>query len=137
MDPLSITASIIAVLQLTSKVIQYLDDAKDAPKERARLVTEASNLYGLLMNLKYRLDEGCSNEPWYNAVKSLAVLGGPLDQYRAVLDELRRKVVVSSGVGKITHALVWKFNKVEVDRMLSRMERLKVLVQISLEMDHL
>jgi hypothetical protein len=78
MDPLSITASIIALLQLTSEVIKYLDHVKDAPKERGRLVIETSNLYGLLMNLKYRLDEGCSNEAWYNAVKSLAVPNGPL-----------------------------------------------------------
>jgi hypothetical protein len=137
MDPLSITASVIAVLQLTSEVIKYLDDAMNAPKERARLVTEASNLYGLLMNLKYRLDEGRSNEPWYNATKSLAVPGGPFDQYMAVLDELRSKIVISSGAGKVAHALAWKFNKADVDRMLSRMERLKVLIQISLEMDHL
>ena len=60
MDPLSITASIMAVFQLTSEVIKYLDDVKDSPKEHARLVTEASNLYGLLMSLKYRLDGGRS-----------------------------------------------------------------------------
>ena len=35
MDPLSVTASIIAILQLTSKVIEYLNDVKDAPKDRA------------------------------------------------------------------------------------------------------
>lgn len=137
MDPLSITASIIAVLQLTSKVIEYLDDATDAPKERGRLVTEATNLYSLLMNLKYRLEEGRSNEPWYNAIKSLADPTGPLAQYMTILNELQCKVVVSSRVGKIAHALAWKFNKAEVDRMLSKIERLKVLIQIALEMDHL
>lgn len=137
MDPLSITASIIAILQLTSKVIQYLGDTKDAPKERGRLAIEAANLYSLLTTLRYRVYEASgSNEPWYNAVKSLA---GPLDQYKAVLEELSRKVVVPSGdsVGKIKHALTWTFNKGDVDRMLSRMERLKGLIQISLEMDHL
>jgi hypothetical protein len=55
----------------------------------------------------------------------------------AVLDELRRKLVIPSVAGKIVHALAWKFNKTEVHRMLSRIERLKVLIQISLEMDHL
>ena len=114
MDPLSITASIIAVLQLTSKVIQYLDDVEDAPKDRARLVTEASNLYSLLMNLKYRLEEGRSNEPWYNAIRSLAVQKGPLDQYKDLLEALQRNTLVTSGLGKIGHAFVWKFNKPEV-----------------------
>lgn len=137
MDPLSITASIIAVLQLTSEVIKYLDDVKDAPKDRARLVTEASNLYSLLMNLKYRLEEGHSNEPWYNAIKSLNTPNGPFDQYKDVLEELQRKTFITSRAGKVVHALIWKFNKAEVDGMLSRMERLKNLIQISLQMDHL
>jgi hypothetical protein len=137
MDPLSITASIIAVLQLTSEVIKYLDDAKDAPKERAQLVTEASNLYGLLMSLKYRLDDGRSNKPWYNTIKLLALPGGPLDQYTAVLEKLRSKVVITNRAKKVMHALFWKFNKSEVDSMLLRMERLKTLIQVGLEMDHL
>ena len=34
-DPLSVTASIITILQLTSGVIEYLNDVKDAPKDRA------------------------------------------------------------------------------------------------------
>lgn len=55
--PLSITASIFAALQLTSKVIEYLDNVQDAPKDCARLVTKASTLYSLLVNLKYGLVE--------------------------------------------------------------------------------
>lgn len=35
MDPLSVTASIIALLQLLAKVISYLSDVKDTPKDRA------------------------------------------------------------------------------------------------------
>lgn len=80
MDPLSVTASIIAVLQLTSTVINYLNDAKDASKDQARCATKASNVYYLLTNLKYRLEEAKSeNASWHAAVRSLAVANGPLD----------------------------------------------------------
>jgi hypothetical protein len=137
MDPLSITASIIALVQLTSTVIKYLDDVKDAPKDRAKLVIEASSLYSLLMHLKYRLEEGRSNESWYNSIRLLAVSNGPFDQYKDVLENLQRKAVITSGAGKVLHALAWKFNKTEVNDMFLRMERLKTLIQISLEMDHL
>jgi hypothetical protein len=44
MDPLSVTASVIAILQLTGAVIGYLNDVKDAPKECQQCATEASNL---------------------------------------------------------------------------------------------
>ncbi|KAF2679582.1 hypothetical protein K458DRAFT_313887 [Lentithecium fluviatile CBS 122367] len=50
MDPLSVTASIIAILLLSYKVIRYLTDVKDAPKERAKCAVEALNLHSLLLN---------------------------------------------------------------------------------------
>ncbi|XTI92171.1 hypothetical protein V2W45_1421691 [Cenococcum geophilum] len=136
MDPLSVTASIIAILQLTNKVIEYLGDIQDAPKDRACLAVEASNLYSLLITLRYRLEEGQSNEAWYMAVRSLGVQNGPLDQYKDMLEQLQRKAISGSGIKKIGHALVWKFSKEEATGLLSRMESLKSLIQIALEMDH-
>ena len=45
MDPLSVTASIIAVLQLSAKVLGYLNDVNDASKNRAKCAIEVSNAY--------------------------------------------------------------------------------------------
>ena len=137
MDPLSVTASIIAVLQLTNEVIQYLNYVKDAPKERARFAIEASNLYNLLINLQYRLEEGGANEAWYTVIRTLNVHNGPLDQYKNALEQLQRKVMSSSGLKSIASGLAWKFSREEVTSILSRMEHLKSLIQIALEMDHL
>ena len=47
-DPLSISASIIAVLQLTSIVAQYLQDVQGASNERQRLLDEVSSVSGML-----------------------------------------------------------------------------------------
>jgi hypothetical protein len=140
MDPLSLTASIIAILQLTSTVINYLNDVKNASKDQARCATEASNVYCLLTNLKYRLEEAKSeNASWHTAVRLLNVANGPLDQYRSALEQLQSKVTKASasGLQKTVRALVWKFSKDEVHDILSRIERLKSLTQIALEMDHL
>ena len=137
MDPLSVTASIIAILQLTSKVIEYLNDVKDASVDRARCALEASNLYNLLVTLRFRLEEGRSNEPWYAAVQALSVENGPLDQYKHALEQLQTKITSRSGINKMGNPLLWKFIREEVTSILLRMERLKTLVQIALEMDHL
>ena len=137
MDPLSVTASIVAILQLTTEVIKYLNDVKDAPKDRARFAIEASNLSNLLVSLRYRLEEGRSNEAWYKEVDSLGAQDGPLDQYKHALEKLQLKVLGGNGLAKIGNALVWKFGKEEVASILSRIERLKSLVQIALQMDHL
>lgn len=137
MDPISFTASIIAILQLTSTVVGYLHDVKDAPKDRARCATEASDLFSLLNTLKYRLEEADTERSWYTAVRALAAEDGPLDQYKLALEQLQPKVSSGSGIMKVGNILLWKFSKLEVNVILSRMERLKSLIQIALEMDHL
>lgn len=140
MDPLSVTASIIAILQLTSTVINSLNDAKDASKDQARCATEASNVYFLLTNLRYRLEEAKSeNASWLTAVRALGVANGPLDQYRSALKQLQSKLTTASAsrLQNAGRALLWNFTKDEVASILSRIERLKSLTQIALEMDHL
>ncbi|KAK2792301.1 hypothetical protein FQN52_003778 [Onygenales sp. PD_12] len=136
MDPLSITASIIAILQLTSKTIEYLNDVKDAPKDRAQCAIEASNLYNLLTTLRYRLDEGDSHEPWYGEIRALSVKDGPFDQYKLTLEQLQAKILKGRGMNKMGYYLMWKLIKEDVTDLMARIERLKSLVQIALEMDH-
>ena len=137
MDPLSLSASIIAVLQLSSTVLGYLNDIKDASKGRAKCAIEASNLYSLLFNLRFRLEEGNRTEAWYAAVRALGVENGPLDQFKQALEELESRMTGGSKLRKASHALMWNFSKDEVYSILNRMERVKTLVQIALEMDHL
>lgn len=136
MDPLSVTASIIGILQLACEVLGYLNDVKDAPMDRAKCAIEVSNLNSLLINLRFRLEES-SNEPWYTAVRDLDVTNGPLDQVKQALEQLKTKMIGPGTLKKLGQALVWKFSKQEVTSILARIERLKTLVQIALQMDHL
>lgn len=136
MDPLSVTAGIIAVLQLSVKVLAYLNDVKDASKDRAHCAVEASNMHNLLVNLRFRLEDGGS-EPWYTAVRALAVENGPLDQFKHALETLQTRMTDGGRLKKAGEALMWKFKKEEVAGILNRMERLKSLVEIALQMDHL
>jgi predicted transcriptional regulator len=53
------------------------------------------------------------------------------------LEQLQSRVDVGNGAQKIKRRLVWKFSKAEVAGILARMERLKTLVSIALQMDHL
>ncbi|KAF1955604.1 hypothetical protein CC80DRAFT_549295 [Byssothecium circinans] len=136
MDALSATASIIAILQLSAKFLTYLNDVKDAPKDRARCAIEASNLHSLLLSLRFRLEEGGSSQPWYTAVRALAVENGLLDQFKQDLEMLQTKITDGGRLRKAGEALTWKFKKEEIASILARMERLKPLVEIALQMDH-
>jgi uncharacterized protein with NAD-binding domain and iron-sulfur cluster len=136
MDPLSATGSIISILQLSNKVVGYLNDVKDASKERAKCAVEASNLHSLLVNLRFHLEEGNADTPWYTAVRALAVENGPLDQFKQALEKLQSKMTGGGQRKKAGKALVWKFKKEEIASILGRMERLKTVVGIAFQMDH-
>jgi hypothetical protein len=137
MDPLSATASIIAILQLSSKVVAYLTEVRDASKERKKCAVETSTLHSLLLNLRFRLEEGSADRLWYTAVRALAVENGPLDQFKQALETLQTTITDGGRLKKASDALVWKFKKKEVASILNRIERLKTLVEIALQMDHL
>ena len=137
MDPLSVTASVIAILQLTGEVIKYLNAVKDAPRECQQCTIEASNLQNLLINLRYRLEQGQTGDLWFTEIRALNIENGPLDQYKQALEQLLSKVEIQNSAQKVKRGLFWKFSKAEVTSILGRMERLKSLVSIALEMDHL
>ena len=64
MDPLSVTASVIAILQLTSEVINYLNNTKNAPKDCRKCAIEAANLCNFLTSLRFHLDDANKDDPW-------------------------------------------------------------------------
>jgi len=133
MDSLS-TTSVMAVLQIAGSVITYLKDVKDAPKECKMCMAEISNANTLLLQLDLHMNESNS---WNEMVQSLAVKDGILDQYKAALQDLVVKVESKSKAQNVMNALQWTFVKEEVANILTRMERLKNLVSIALEMDGL
>jgi hypothetical protein len=137
MDPLSITASIVAILQLTNAWIEYLDSVRDCPKDLANLADEASNLNSLLRKLRFRVETARLDEPWFNEIELLMAENGAFDQYRAILQQLYDKATAKAPFGKFGQALFWQSKKGEIDSLLSRMERLKSHIHIALELDHL
>lgn len=94
MDPLSVTASIVAILHLTVKVGESLNDAKDASTDRSQFMTEISNLSNLLVALLSRLDEN-SADPWHSNIRQMGGENGLVYQYRVALEQLKNKI--SSG----------------------------------------
>jgi hypothetical protein len=70
MDPLSITLSIVALLKLTEQIVSYAKLMKDAPKERTRILREASSLRGLLATLKDIIAEAEQDpqDQWLRAI---------------------------------------------------------------------
>jgi hypothetical protein len=132
MDPLSTTASIIAILELASTLTNYVIDASNANTDQKRLAVEASNLSSLLTTLRFRVEGTRTDDPWYNQVKLLGIKNGPLDQLKDIFETMVGQSSSSRNRDQIKSALLWKFTKKEVENVLGRMERLKSLINCAL-----
>jgi hypothetical protein len=140
MNPITavgLLASIDQLIDSIASAIKYLRAVKNAPKERANLAREMSHLSPLLTDLRYRVDEANSADPWFAAVRSLGAVGGPLDQFKDNVEKLERKLKPENGLNKISYALIWSFEKKEVNESLQFIERLKTLINLALQQDHL
>jgi hypothetical protein len=135
MDPLSMTASIIAVLQLASTLTGYINNVRNATTEQAKVAVETSNLYSLLTSVRFGVEEARSDDPWFNQVKMLGTKNGPLDQLRDTLETIVEKISLSRKRDQIKSALMWKFTRSQVEDALKRIERLKSLITCALAND--
>jgi hypothetical protein len=72
-DPLSITASIIAILKLITALTGYINNVRHVTEEQKKVAVEASNLYTLLTSLHFRVEEARSGDSWLNQLKLLGV----------------------------------------------------------------
>ncbi len=137
MDGLSVAASIIAVVQTAGSVITYLSDVKNAPKECRNFQIEASSSNALLLRLEVRLGESSAAEPWFNEVQALVRKNGLLGQYKLSLAALLAKIEPKSKLRNALNILLWSSIKEDVALVLATIERVKTLIGIALEMDHL
>ena len=129
------TASIIAILQLTTTLTGYINDVRHATTEQAKVAVEASNLYILLTSLRFQVEAARSDDPWFKQVKMLRIHHGPLDQFKGILQMILLQISSSRKRDQIKSALTWKFTKSEVQNALKRMERLKSLINYALTGD--
>lgn len=135
MDPLSLSAGIIAVLQLTGTLLSHLNDMRNMTKDQNQLEVEASNIYSLLVSLRFRVEQSNAHDPWFTAIRNLGMKNGALDQIRGALAHLVAKIEPSNGAKMLGKQLIWKFEKSEMRDILDKMERIKTLVGIALTDD--
>lgn len=137
MEAVGLTASITQLVAATTKAIRYINDVKNAPRERATLLLEATTLLALLTSLGYKVEVSRTTDPWFENVRSLGLPNGPLAQFKEAMVELARKLKPESGMKKVGKALVWTLDKKDIDGILAKIERLKNLVSLAVQNDNL
>lgn len=138
MDPVSLAASITALLQLTSSVIQYLNGVRGASEDRGRILSELASVNSVLFILQDQADQAKHGDQWSSTLQSLNVSKGPLDQLRSALEVLAFKLAPpATSIKKLGKAIVWPFQKEEVREVLGSIERQKALLTLARQNDHM
>ncbi|KAF2190054.1 hypothetical protein K469DRAFT_759451 [Zopfia rhizophila CBS 207.26] len=133
MDPLSTTASIITIIQLSSDVIKYVKGAAGATTERKRLRDEVRSCESILQRLKDEADDADEGKMWSETIN----LTGRTPLYRLgiVLSVVIAKLEPKKGLKKALSALKWPFDEKEVGKIISTIEREKALLALALTND--
>lgn len=140
MDPVSaigLAASLAQLVGTVAKIISYINDVKNASKERILVNQEAASLLGLLTTLQFKVEDANPTESWYIHVRSLGGTGGPLEQFERRLEKLAKKLRPDSTVKNLGRKFIWTLDKNEVKELLDAIERLKTLISIALQEDNL
>jgi hypothetical protein len=141
MDPLSITASAITILQVSGAVINacyaYRCRVKHASTDASRIVNELNSLRAAIDDLFQFVESEAAekNQIHSSALKKLAKPDGPLATCEAQLKDLEKKLEPKEGWKAARAALLWPLKEGDVRRLLEDIDRTKSTVQLALASD--
>ncbi|KAK0438147.1 uncharacterized protein EV420DRAFT_1280221 [Desarmillaria tabescens] len=133
-DALGIASSIVTLVEISHTIVGYLKDVKEASKECDKLSKELSNLAIYLETVNKLTQTADANDPWLATAQRLS---SPFMQLDILLKNLKKKLEpASDGMGKMKQRLLWKFTKESVEDALKKIERIKSLVIVAVQHDH-
>jgi len=137
MDPLSITGTLIAVVQITTSVISicydYRSGVASASRDVVQITESLNSLKEVLESLLRLIETTKAGE--LSTVELLARDGGTLQSCQAELERLRGKLEPEKGWRKLRNSLVWPLKEGEMRRALEALERWKSTMQLALSVD--
>ncbi|RFU25926.1 hypothetical protein B7463_g10412, partial [Scytalidium lignicola] len=140
MDPLSITGTLIAILQVTGAVISicydYRQGSKNASREIIKISDELNSLKDVLDALLRVVENAQSGDPTkLLTFELLAKPDGPLITCKIELEQLKAKLEPEKGWRAVRQSLVWPLKEGDMRKTLSSLERLKSTIQLALSTD--
>jgi hypothetical protein len=138
MEGLGVAASVIAVVDISAKVVslcsQYAKGVKSAKPEIDRLAKE-------IMNLRTALESVSRLLSTYRELESSQQLGAGIEDSRSRLEDLQAKLEprqghkVMSRVG--LRALKWPFQSREINRIIEELARCTQAISLALQVDQM
>lgn len=146
MDPLSVTGTLIAVLQVSASVIsicyEYRQGIKNASREVAQISDELNSLNDVLETLLKLVES--SSDSWGNRTgpsarlstfESLVKPAGPLLACQSQLERLKKQLEPQQGWRELKKTLTWPLKEPDMKKALDNLQRLKSTMQLALSAD--
>lgn len=129
-DPLSITASVIAVLQLAATATDYLRGIKNGEADRVKLRDELRSATYLLEMLRDRIEDAedavaMSGAGGPMSIKSLDGSDSPLILFQRILEDIIAQLNPQNKLRQRSLPLTWPFTKKDIAEKIACLERLK------------
>ena len=135
-EVLGTTASIIAIIQLSSVVVEYLSNAAGAKTEQMRLCDEILECEFILKRLKIKLNNNDEGSSWSKTINALNESpSAPLGRLLVALSIVKVKLRPKEGIKKALAPWKWHFDKKEVEEVIATIERIKSLLSLALTND--
>ncbi|KAK0451245.1 uncharacterized protein EV420DRAFT_1646320 [Desarmillaria tabescens] len=134
-EALGIVSSITGLVQNTATIVKYLQDVKNAPKERHDLLRELQYVDSYLSSAERQIRAATENDKWLAELKESKK---PFDEFSDFLLELKERLEAGSSRWRRTfHRLRWTLTKESVEGDLKKIERFKTFLMIVIQHDHL
>jgi len=135
MEPLGATASIVAVLELSGRIVKYVNAAAGSLESRRQVRHEVRACQSLLQQLKDEADDSEASRRWIETVKTLEAPNAPLGRLFLTLRIIEIKLAPRKGFKQTLDMLKWPFTETEIQKLLAAVEREKSLLLLALEND--
>lgn len=143
MDPVSIAASVIAIIQISGKVTSlcwdYRSTVASARRDITRILDEVNSLRTVLESLVKLAENEDPDEQALSTLRSLAKPSGTLQQCQIELVDLEKELrKYAPSTGKLSSSILkWPFKEKEVSHHLSHIASLKQNLQLALLTDQM
>jgi hypothetical protein len=142
MDPLSVTASVIAVIQLTGSVISavynYRKGVKNAPEDAAKIIQDLTGLSHILERLLQMIEnERSTKVARLASLEGLVSPNGPLQLCQETLSTLNAKLQPENGWRAVKQSLMWPLKQDYIKNTLDQIATAKETIGLALTVDHM
>lgn len=140
MDPLSISASVASLLDLSEKLAKYAWHVKKAPEEIKDVKQTVDGLMPLLYSLEERANEAEAHpsHPWYRGLRRLDPgknPNGPVARLKSNMEDIVQELMPNDDWKKVTQPLTWHWSREKMKSKLREVDSCCITINQVLDKD--